>query len=256
MTKKQKIQIIRKEIASLEKKYPDLKIPEPKEPLGQLLVSIISLSSPASSASKALQLFDEEFVDWNEVRVSAVSEIASVLARAGIEEDRARMLKSVLGELFLKKNQLSMDFLLKYKEKQAHDFLNRFVGLDPAAVDEVMLLSLGHARFPVTAKVLRVCRSLGVAGDREGNESVAKLLMAAVPKSSMAEAYLLFTAHADHVKVAKPVKKKAKTTTRKKSSTAKKTKAKPGSSSKRKTAAKKAGKKGAKKASKNTAKSK
>lgn len=245
MTKKQKVQTIRKEIASLEKKYPDLEIPEPKEPLEQLLVSIISLNSPAGAAAKALQLFDEEFVDWNEVRVSAVPEIASVLARAGIEENRARMIKSVLSELFLKKNQLSMDFLLKYKEKQAQDFLNRFEGLDPAAVDEVMLLSLGHARFPVTDKVLRVCQSLGVVESREENESVAKVLMATVPKTSMAAAYVLFTTHADQVKLAKakPDRKKTQAATRKETSTGGKAKAaKSGSSSRRKTAAKTTGK--------------
>jgi endonuclease-3 len=200
MTKKEKAQVIRNTIAELEKRYPETTSPGTKDPLEQLLVSLVSFDSPRDAAAKALLLFEEEFVDWNEVRVSAVPEIASVLQRAGIEEGRARTIKTVLNELFLKKNQLSLEFLLKYKEKQAYDYLSRFEGLPQAVIDEVMLLGLGHPVCPVTEDILRVCRGLGVVGDKDDAESVRKLLMATVPKSSMAMAYALLKAHAPHVK--------------------------------------------------------
>jgi len=197
-------------LSELEKKYPDTAKPGTKDPLEQLLVSLISFQSPPDAAAKALRLFEAEFVDWNEVRVSAVPEIASVLQRAGIEDGRARTIKTVLNELFLKKNQLSLEFLLKYKEKQASDYLNRFEGLPQTVIDEVMLLGLGHPVCPVTEDVLQVCRGLGVVGRHDDAESVRKLLLAAIPKSSMAMAYALFKAHAPHVKDARKAEPAAK----------------------------------------------
>ena len=240
MNKKQKALLVRKTVNTLANKYPSPEEPEPVDPLEQLLGSIISCDSRPECSAKALELFEEEFVDWNEVRVSSIAEIAGVLRQAGVDVEQARTIKSVLSQLFLKKNQLSMEFLRKYKEKQAEDFLNRFVGLNPAVVDEVMLLSLGHHRFPVNRDVLRVCRHLGIVTD-EGQEETRALLMSSVPKSLMKSAYFLFCAHArakgDSLDAA-PAKKTAKSKkAAPKKKSAKSTKAK----TKKKTTKKKAG---------------
>lgn len=196
MTKKKKIRLFRQVISKLEKKYPNALQGQRTDPLEQLLSSIVHFDAPAEKVGRALEVFRDEFVDWNEVRVSAVSEIAGALRQAGIEEDRARLIKSALSKLFLKKNQLTLDFIKNYNQKQASDFLSRFEGLHPSIIDEVMLLSLGFPCFPMNDRAHRVCVRLGLVED--GNEASARKFMEAIiPKFLKSKAYTLIATHAE-----------------------------------------------------------
>ncbi|MDP6111557.1 MAG: hypothetical protein QGF00_02840 [Planctomycetota bacterium] len=248
MTKKEKTQIIRKTITSLEKVYQDVEPAEPMPVFEQMLQSILSLNESPSGTRKAFELFEVEFVDWNEVRVSAVAEIGRVLKDAGLDPEKARILKAALGRLFVKKNQLSMDFLLNYKEKKAHDFLKAFPGLPRATLNEIMLLSLGHPFFPATDKVVKVCHAINVATEDQDIDELAQLLSDSIPKKLMLKAYYLFCAYADDLKPEKKSKKTAKKSPAKKPAakkTAKKAPEKKAASAQKTT--KKAAKKNAKK---------
>jgi endonuclease III len=113
-----------------------------------------------------------------------------------MDDGRARLIKAVLGDLFLKKNQLSLDFLKKYQEKQAYDVLKRIEGLPDAVIDEVMLISLHHTCFPMNASVTRVCDRLGIVGGGDGG-SARDFMAAIVPKTLMPMGYMLFNAHGE-----------------------------------------------------------
>jgi endonuclease III len=249
MNKKEKTKIIRKTITSLEKVYKDVEPAEPKPVFEQMLQSILSLNESPAGTTKAFELFEVEFVDWNEIRVSAVAEIGRVLKDAGIDPEKARVLKAALGRLFVKKNQLSMDFLLNYQEKKAHDFLKGFPGLPSASLNEIMLLSLGHPFFPVTDKVVKVCHAIDVSDENPDTDELARLLSESIPKKQMLKAYYLFCAYAADVKP--PVKKAKKKSPAKKAAakTAKKAPAKkaPAKKAAAKTITKKPAEKTAKK---------
>ena len=207
MTKKEKTQIIRKTMTSLEKVYKDVEPAETKPVFEQMLQSILSLNENPIGVRKAFELFEVGFVDWNEIRVSAVAEIGRVLKDAGIDPEKARVLKAALGRLFVKKNQLSMDFLLNYKEKKAHDFLKAFPRMPTATLHELLLVSLGHPFFPVTDKVVKVCRSIGVADENQDIDELTQLLTDSIPNRQMLKAYYLFCAYADDLKPEKAAKK-------------------------------------------------
>lgn len=220
MTKKDKTQIIRKTLASLEKVYKNVEPPEPKPVFEQMLQSILSLNEEPAATRKAFELFEMEFVDWNEIRVSSVAEIGSVLKTAGLDPEKARVLKSVLGRLFVKKNQLSMDFLLNYKVKKAHDFLKAFPKLPLAIFNELMLVSLGHPYFPVTDKVLKVCQYLDIADENQDLEELSLLLSESIPDKQMLRAYYIFCAYADDLKPEQKSKKATKKSSAKKAAPA------------------------------------
>lgn len=198
MTKKHKVQFFRQSLTRLEKEHKIDAAAENTSALTQLLASILQLDCSAQRASMADSLFEERFVDWNEVRVSALTEIADVFREAGIDEGRARILKTALSELFRRRNELNMDFLSSYKEKQAEDFLDRLGGLPSSIVDEVMLLSLGHSRFPLNRNVRRLCDRLGVL-DGDDEEEQRSSLQGIIPKTKMARSHRLFEAHAKSV---------------------------------------------------------
>jgi len=210
MTKKEKTQIIRKTITSLEKVYKDVEPPETKPVFEQMLQSILSLNEELRGVKKAFELFEVGFVDWNEIRVSAVAEIGRVLKDAGLDPEKARVLKAALNRLFVKKNQLSMDFLLNYKEKKAFDFLKAFPKMPIATRNELLLVSLGHPFFPVTDKVIKVCRFVGIADENQDIDELTQLLTESIPNKQMLKAYYLFCAYADDLKPEKQAKKTAK----------------------------------------------
>jgi endonuclease III len=175
-----------------------------------MLQSILSLNEELRGVKKAFELFEVGFVDWNEIRVSAVAEIGRVLKDAGLDPEKARVLKAALNRLFVKKNQLSMDFLLNYKEKKAFDFLKAFPKMPIATRNELLLVSLGHPFFPVTDKVIKVCRFVGIADENQDIDELTQLLTESIPNKQMLKAYYLFCAYADDLKPEKQAKKTAK----------------------------------------------
>ena len=96
-----------------------LKQTPPKVPLlEELIFLILAEGEPKSrpkGAAKAMDRLRQDFVDWNEARVSAPGEIADTLAR----EDhplrdipaKAALLRKVLELIFSENNDMSLDFL-------------------------------------------------------------------------------------------------------------------------------------------------
>ena len=69
--------------------------------------------------NKAVKILTEEFVDWNEVRVSVIKEVreaVSFLKYKDLDEKLTRV-KQFLGELYNEYNRLNLEFLLERQSK-------------------------------------------------------------------------------------------------------------------------------------------
>ena len=79
-------------------------------------------------AVKALDSLLERFVDWNEIRISYVREIAEPFVEAGLPDPkaRAREVKEFLEEIFRTRNQATLAYLERMEPEEAfEDLRNR-----------------------------------------------------------------------------------------------------------------------------------
>ena len=133
--------------------------PEPTDPLEQLMLGLLGWEASEANAAKALRELKSQMTDLNEVRVSSVHEINTVIRRFVPNGTRcARCIRRSLNSIFEREHRVSLDVLVNRGRREARQYLDSLDGITPYAVASVMLWSLGAHGIPVSQRLLDVLR--------------------------------------------------------------------------------------------------
>jgi endonuclease-3 len=210
--------------AALKKRFP-LPAPEPESPrplLEELIYAICREGSTTADADAAFARLRKRFVDWNEIRVSTMQEVADALRPLPQVGPRAGWIIGVLHAVFelnyafdlgdmekkgLKQaaKQVSRYFNVKDLEakqlKQAAKQISRFKQVNDFAVAWVVQRSLGGHAIPLDGPTVRVLQRLGVVEDvdPEDLESLRGGIEHVIPKARGQEFTELMSLHAKEI---------------------------------------------------------
>ncbi len=137
-------------------------------------------------AEAAMQAFRTGFFDWNEVRVSPISEIQGVFERLRIPdaEERANRLRRFLRQLFEKAYAFNLDPLLKKPLKDATKALQDFEAAgDDFVIATVTRVGLGGHAIGIDRPTRRALERLGAADRGQDDASLRGTLERAVAKN-------------------------------------------------------------------------
>jgi len=133
-------------------------------------------------ANQALSRFEDEFFDWNELRVSSLDEIQENLAGIPKPEERAQRIRRFLRQLFNRTYGFTLDSLAKKPLKEALKVLHTY---DAFASDyvtaTVIQQALGGHAIPIDQSAHRVLERLGVSESEI--PTLRAILERAVPKN-------------------------------------------------------------------------
>jgi endonuclease III len=151
---------VQKLYRSLKRKYPGVQKAIYDEPVDALVYAIISAELSEAAAQSAIKRLADYFVDWNDLRISRVEEIAEAIGpEASAARDIASALTTALRAVFSKYNMVSLKALYKMSKRPAKGVLEKIDGTNRFVVDYCMLTSLhGHA-IPLTKKMIEYLRS-------------------------------------------------------------------------------------------------
>ena len=139
--------------------------PAPKENravLEQLLYAVLRENAPRAEADRAFFNLRDRFYDWNEVRVSAVHEVAAALGDLPQTTSKAQRLIDLLQEIFESTYSFDLESVHKKGVKQAAKQIARYRSSSDFAVAWVTQRSLdGHA-IALDAPMLRTLKRLGM----------------------------------------------------------------------------------------------
>ncbi len=122
--------------------------PVDPDPFHVMIDAILAAEAPNLSA-KALEALQKEFVDFNELRVSPVKEIADTLGRDFPDARRkAEEITSVLNAIFSSRNNLRLDYVEKMPKRDLRRHLHE-LGLTPFAAAVMMIEVFGGHAIPV-----------------------------------------------------------------------------------------------------------
>ena len=218
-----KQQLLGQAYTLLKKKFP---LPEPAEPrpvLDELIYAILRDGTTHDDADRAYAAMRKAFIDWNEIRVSTVPEVAAALRplpgaglRAGwiiavlqavfemnysydLDEMSKKGLKQAarqLGRYFDPKDLEKLD--LKQAAKQVAKQVARFKNVTDYAVAWVTQRTLGGHAIPLDEPTLRVLQRLGVVeeGEPDSMESLRGSVEHVIPKARGPEFTELMSIHA------------------------------------------------------------
>ncbi len=146
----------------LAEKYGEPKRRKVRPPLDQLIQSVIWRYTGIKSGIRAFRKLNRTFVDWNEMRVSSITEISAAISNAAWAHDCAEHLRQILENLFRLRNVVNMDFLQDFSQSEAATFLRSLQGMTRDLADEVLLFNYGYGRFPLTEHGTRMCFRMGL----------------------------------------------------------------------------------------------
>jgi endonuclease III len=151
--------------------------------LGQLLFALCLENSPYEGAEKVIAELEKGFFDWNEVRVSTVSELAELMTPLRDPKSQAGNLKRALQSVFEATYSFDLEAMKKKNLGQAIKELEKMAGITPFAIGYITQTSLGGHAIPLDRGALDALVVLGIATEKEAQSGAVPGVERAIPKN-------------------------------------------------------------------------
>ena len=187
MSASKRATLIGKLNTALKKHYK----PAPVQPARPLLEHVLYASlledAPAELADEGMAKCEQEFYDWNEVRVTTVTELAQVLSRLPEPLVAARRLKGNLQAIFEEFYTFDLDHLKKENLGKAVNKFEKMPGMTPFVLSYTVQHGLGGHSIPVDYSAMVIMLSTEIASQPEASSGKVPGLERAIPKSKGVE---------------------------------------------------------------------
>ena len=177
-------------IQTLEKKYDKAVPPEVMPPPAsadaaaaaqvsaknaQVVAGIVlGLHGPPKDGVEAARKLLAHFVDWNEVRVSRPSALATVLGRQTNAAARVALLQRFLEAFFLRQRSLNLDYLYTLKLHEAKRYLSDLEVFDREELAAIYLTGFKVPVFPPSDVLRNLSEKLGLIKAKTTTLQMAK----------------------------------------------------------------------------------
>lgn len=184
-----KQQLLTQAQTALKKRFPlptEEAAAEPRPLLEELIYASCREGSSPDEADAGYARLRKAFIDWNEVRVSTVQEVADILRPLSGSGTRAKRIIGLLQEVFEDKYSFDLGELGKKGLKDTARKLRFYKeGVNDYAVAWAMQRTLGGHAIPLDEPTLRVLQRLGVVEevDLESLETVRGSIEHVIPKT-------------------------------------------------------------------------
>lgn len=159
-------------------------LPDPTRSVFELLIFGCCLEdAPFTRAEDSFARLQQDFFDWNEVRVSTVRELSEVFCDLPEPVEAASRVKRVLQSIFETSYSFELDSLRRMSLSQAEENLKKIDGTTPFTVAYTLQSALGGHVIPLDKSTLEVLRILGLATEEEIAQGTISGLYRAVPKA-------------------------------------------------------------------------
>ena len=169
-------------VQNLESTFGEPKLPRKSDPLAMLVKIVLSQATSDVNSFRTFQNLKARFKDWEAVLAADENEIADPIKLGGLANQKARVIKDLLGQIKATRDKLSLKFLEKMSDQAARDFLMNFRGVGPKTVACTLLFAIHKEVFPLDTHIFRIFKRMGVLPEKISDANAHKLLDELVPK--------------------------------------------------------------------------
>jgi endonuclease III len=169
-------------VQNLENTFGEPHLSCKSDPLAMLINIILSQATSDANSERTFQNLKDRFVTWEMVLEADESEIAEAIRLGGLANQKARVIKDLLGQLKEICGALSLEFLEKMPDEGARDFLLQFRGIGPKTVACTLLFASHKEIFPLDTHIFRVFRRMGILPEKITDARAHRLLDELAPK--------------------------------------------------------------------------
>jgi hypothetical protein len=183
MTASNRAALINKLQAALKKHYKPLPIGATRPLLEHVLYASLLQDAPAEMADEGMAKCEQEFFDWNEVRVTSVTELTQVLSRLPEPAKAAARLKSNLQAIFEEFYTFDLDHLKKENLGRAVAKFEKMPAMTPFVLSYTIQHGLGGHSIPVDYSAMVIMLVTEIASQPEANTGKVPGMERAIPKN-------------------------------------------------------------------------
>ncbi len=166
----------------LKKRYKPV-APTDRSVLEHMLYACCLEHAPFEAADEAFARLQQTYFDWNEVRVTTVSELADIMSVLPAPLQAGAQLRRSLQSVFESFYSFDLEELKKENIGKAVKQLERLTGVTGFVIAYVTQNGLGGHRVPFTSETVETLRVLGVLSDREAERKNVPGLERAISKN-------------------------------------------------------------------------
>ncbi|MFO0941684.1 MAG: hypothetical protein U0930_13080 [Pirellulales bacterium] len=179
-----RIQLLQKVVS---KHFTPVLAPKDRNILEHLIYASVLEDAPYDAADEAFHRLQECFVDWNEVRVTTVTELVEHLQNLPDAVPAATRVKKNLQSIFETRYSFDLEELAKMNQGKAIAELEKFGGMSNFVLNYVTQNAFGGHAIPVSGNIVKILLATEIMSDSEAVKGQIPSLERTVPKSKGAE---------------------------------------------------------------------
>ena len=130
--------------------------------LDEIISTILSQNTNDQNRDVAYHNLRRIFPAWEQVRDAPAEEVIVAIRSAGLANQKAPRIQTILHQISSERGSLNLDFLSNMPCSEVRAWLMRFKGIGPKTAAIVMQFSLGCPAFPVDTHIYRVTGRVGL----------------------------------------------------------------------------------------------
>lgn len=191
MSAKQRADLITKLYKFVKKNYQVIDFPSNRTVLEHLVYGCCLENSTFEAADDAFAKLQENYFDWNEIRVTTIAELTEVTKGLGDPPAAAASVKKTLQGVFEHYYQFDLDFLRKENLSKAVLTFQKCRGVSPFVVSHVAQNGLGGHSIPLDNAILGLFYVLGIVTLDEAHKGKVSGLERTIAKAKGVEFFNL-----------------------------------------------------------------
>lgn len=168
---------------ALQPVYGDLmwKAETASDPMDELVSCILSQSTSDANRDRGFFALKARYPTWQAVVDAPTPELVEVLRPAGLANQKAPRIQSVLRGIYEQRGEYNIDFLRDMPLDEARAWLMAFDGIGPKTAAIVLCFSFGKPAIPVDTHVHRVGGRLGLFPEKTTADKAHPIMDALIP---------------------------------------------------------------------------
>jgi endonuclease III len=171
----------------LRSRFGPLDPPKVRDPLEELLLTVLSQNTSDVNRDRAFAALRERFPRWEDVVAARTSSIAAAIKPGGLSNVKAPRIKAILREIEERQGSLDLAWMHDATDEEVTSYLSDLPGVGPKTVACVLAFSLERPALPVDTHVYRVAQRLGFYPLKTSTAAAHAILAETVPPGDRVE---------------------------------------------------------------------
>ncbi|MHA1737236.1 MAG: endonuclease III domain-containing protein [Candidatus Heimdallarchaeota archaeon] len=173
-----------------------------REPVGELVRTILSQNTTDKNSLKAYADLQEAYPTWDDLLLADEKDLADVIRSGGLANTKAKKIKKALVEIKKQHGTIDLEFLADYELSKATDYLISLDGVGSKTAACVLIFSFNFPIIPADTHVHRLSNRIGVV-DGSTREKTQELLQDEIPDKDKYSFHLNLIEHGRRICKAK-----------------------------------------------------